>query len=133
MSEYILKDGHIIRTKDDKIIAAIKDGKVVPVAPVYYKILTTLEAVAKGGGDTRPSSDDGEATGTQRPDAPKLVVTPKAKKVTHGDAGPEPVQSNRFGRCTHGYPTWLHATDPELAAKIYRGTGLKEYEDLIKK
>ena len=34
--------------KDDKLVANIEDGKVVPTAPVYYKNLEELKAAAAG-------------------------------------------------------------------------------------
>ena len=34
--------------KDDKLVANIEDGKVVPTAPVYYKQIEALKAAAAG-------------------------------------------------------------------------------------
>lgn len=43
-----LKGSEIIRIKDGKVIADIVDGEVIPKAPVYYKNLDVLNAVAGG-------------------------------------------------------------------------------------
>ena len=34
--------------KDDKVVANIEDGKVIPTAPVYYKQIEELKAAAAG-------------------------------------------------------------------------------------
>ena len=46
--EYRKQGSEIIRVKDEKIVANIEDGKVVPTAPVYYKNLDELKEVAAG-------------------------------------------------------------------------------------
>ena len=46
--EYRKEGTEIIRVKDDKIVANIEDGKVIPTAPVYYKNLDELKAAAAG-------------------------------------------------------------------------------------
>ena len=46
--EYRKQGSEIIRVKDDKVVANIEDGKVVPTAPVYYKNLEELKAAAAG-------------------------------------------------------------------------------------
>jgi len=46
--EYRKQGSEIIRVKDDKLVANIEDGKVVPTAPVYYKNLDELKAAAAG-------------------------------------------------------------------------------------
>lgn len=40
--------------KDDKVVANIEDGKVIPTAPVYYKNLEELKAAAAGEDYVQP-------------------------------------------------------------------------------
>ena len=46
--EYRKQGSEIIRVKDDKLVANIEDGKVIPTAPVYYKQIEELKAAAAG-------------------------------------------------------------------------------------
>ena len=62
--EYRKQGSEIIRVKDDKLVANIEDGKVVPTAPVYYKNLEELEAAAAGEDYVAPV----EAPKTTSPD-----------------------------------------------------------------
>jgi len=62
--EYRKQGTEIIRVKDDKLVANIEDGKVVPTAPVYYKNLEELKAAAAGEDYVAPV----EAPKTASPD-----------------------------------------------------------------
>ena len=81
-AKYISKDGEIIRTKDDKVVATIdKDGKVTPTAPVYYKILDELEKAAHGAKkEEKPLIK--EAPEIEAPKETKETKETKVTKVT---------------------------------------------------
>lgn len=75
------KDGDkIYRIEDEKHVADIKDGEVVPTAPAYYKIKETLEEIATV--PERHSSDEQPDIEDEQPDADE--VADMIEEVNHG-------------------------------------------------
>mgnify|MGYP003631878132 CR=1 FL=1 len=106
MNEYQKINDAIVRLKDTKVVARLKDGKIVPTAPVYYRLMDQFLKVC---GHIKEE-----------------VVEEKTDELI------EPVKSKKFGPYTYGYPTWLHRTNPERAKEIYKGKLIPEYEALTK-
>tara|TARA_R100001463_G_scaffold10301_11_gene30240 strand:- start:1512 stop:1979 length:468 start_codon:yes stop_codon:yes gene_type:complete len=80
--EYRKEGAEIIRVKDDKIVATIQDGKVTPTAPVYYKQIDVLNAVAAG--EDTPAVEEAPASPGEDPLDAALL---KIEHLTEDNAG----------------------------------------------
>lgn len=80
--EYKLQGSEIVRVKDGKVVANIEDGKIIPVAPVYFKeeIFSKLEEAAgikeKAPIEPEPISED-EPEPEPEPETPEQEEEPE--------------------------------------------------------
>lgn len=125
--KYQRQEDAIVRVKDGKVVANIEGGEAKPTAPVYYKFMDEFQLLLsqeQGSPMETSNTAQGSDLAEDQPDADE--VAEMIEKENDPDA--EPVKSRRFGDKTYGYPTWLHKTDPEEAAKRYKGRDIPEYE-----
>lgn len=119
--KYELKGDEIL-TEKGKVAANIVDGEIKPTAPVYYKAMEAFKALL----GQEPESDLAE----DQPSPEEVAEEIEEANNTFDRLNP-PEMDPYQGDTTPGYPTWLHKTDPEQAAKQFKGRNIIEYETLI--
>tara|TARA_R110000772_G_scaffold28147_2_gene71136 strand:- start:166 stop:516 length:351 start_codon:yes stop_codon:yes gene_type:complete len=103
MSETYRRVGDsIVRLKDDKVMAAIKDGEVCPSAPAYFKkgILEELNALLTKG-ETKVEPSDWAKELMEDEETPVIPfsqhrVDPLARELKKVYYGPKPVHRDMF-------------------------------------
>jgi hypothetical protein len=134
-------DLFIERIKDGKRVADVSGTDINPTAPVYYKIMSELEAIVAAG-----LLDNAAIVAPADPEQVPMeeAVKDKAKfkevlsgavpskappvKITYAKDSPMPPINPTFGDRTPEFVEWLTATNPKEAAKRYKGKNVPAYE-----
>ena len=133
--KYQLKENTIIKP-DGKVVATIEGGEIKPTAPVYYKFMDEFKLLLNDQDETQETRDEDisaeidEETSEDLADE-QLDHDQVAEMIEKANSG-EPKRTPELGDRTPGYPTWLHKTNPEQAAKQYKGRIVPEYEEALK-
>jgi len=142
--KYQLKENTIIKP-DGKVVANIEGGEIKPTAPVYYKFMDEFKlllnyqegtTIEPNRDETPEASDEGISAEideeTSEDLADEQLDHDQVAEMIEKDNSGEPKRTPELGDRTPGYPTWLHKTNPEQAAKQYNGRIVPEYEEALK-